>query len=137
MNDVKTDTGQAVTRWQIDLSWFEQNGRSFSVLARECLCPKCYQKLKADSQTVASDKLLKAIRDCCSKAPDFIDVRMPALESVFRLLLAHGNKAMALEDILQELGDRCGAGLYRITGTTLQVLLNNDQYYGLSRVEEA
>jgi len=136
MNDGKTDVGQLLTKWFIDVGWFEQNGRSFSVMARGCLCPKCFQKLKPDSQTVSNDRLLKTIKDCCSKTPDFIHARMPALESVFRLLLSNGNKPIVLEDITRQLGEKCGVGIYRISENTLFTLLRNDQYYGLSQMVE-
>ena len=135
MNDINTNNEQTATKWHIDMNWFEQNGRSLSVLAQGCLCPKCYQRLKPDSQAVSTDKLMKAVRDCCSKTPDFIHAKMPALESVFRLLLANGNKPLLLQDIMRQLGERCGVAIYRVSDANIYTLLNSDRYYGMNRID--
>lgn len=138
MEDNNANNGnneKTVTRWRIDVDWFEQNGRSLSILAQGCLCPKCYHRLKPDSQSVSTDKLIKAVKDCCSKTPDFIHAKMPVLESVFRLLLANGNKPLLLQDILQQLGERCGVPIYRVSDVNLYTLLNSDHYYGMTRIE--
>lgn len=136
MNFGTTETSKFNSRWFIDNTWFEQNSRSLSILVQRCLCTKCYQKLKPDSQFVSIERLMKAVKDCCSKEPEFIRIRMPVLESVFRLLLANGNKPISPGEILQQLGERCGVGLYHLSSVALYALLSNDQYYGLTQNSE-
>lgn len=126
---------QSKSKWFIDLDWFEQNNRSFSVLAHGVLCAKCSQRLKPDIKTVPASELMGAIKKCCSKTPDFINTRLPILESVFRLLLATGNRPLELEEIAKQLGGQWGVGIYRISTGVLYNLLSNDRYYGLSQAQ--
>jgi DNA-directed RNA polymerase subunit RPC12/RpoP len=131
MDDSELDAETADTKWFVDTDWLEGRGRSFQVLAKGVLCPKCNQKLLGKGKTVTNDRMIKTVKDCCSKSPDFIQTRMPVMESVFRLLLANGNKPMALAEIVKQLGDRWGVGIYRIPDATLNALLQTDKYYGL------
>jgi hypothetical protein len=106
---------QPVARWFIDLDWFPQNGRSFSALAWERLCPACRQRLTAP--------------------PGFIHGGLPVLESVFRLFLANGNQPLDLEELSWELSEQRAGGGYRTSPQVLSRLLENDRYYGLGRFE--
>ena len=74
----KEDTGitQARPRWFIDLDWFQQNNRSFSALAQNCLCSKCRESLTGE---ISATDLVTTIKDCCSKTPGFITVELPIL----------------------------------------------------------
>jgi hypothetical protein len=126
---------QPVARWFIDFDWFPQNGRSFSALARERLCPACRQRLTATPPETAAGDLLEAISDCCSKTAGFIHGGLPVLESVFRLFLANGNQPLDLEELSWELSEQRAGGGYRTSPQVLSRLLENDRYYGLGRFE--
>ena len=128
---------QTGERWFIDLDWFQQNERAFFVLARECLCPKCRERLKADEGEVPATELLSTVRKCCSKEPGFITSNLPIMESVFRLLLAAGNRPIDIEELEKQLSELWGGGVYRVSAEILSHLLSSDQYYGLSPVERA
>lgn len=127
---------QAESRWFIDLDWYQPNNRSFSTLARACLCAECRKQLMPEEREISPAKLLNTINDCCSKTPDFITGTRPILESIFRLFLAKGNQPLDLEELAQQLNERCGIGAYRASTGVLSRLLESDQYYGLRRVEE-
>jgi hypothetical protein len=135
MYDVNSEVEQSQTEWFIDIDWVERNGRSLSALAWGCLCPECLKRYKSETGLVTTDKLLKSIKDCCSKSSGYVNPTMPILESVFRLMLANGNKPLTLDDIMRQLGERWGISIYRVSTETLRALLNRDQYYGLNPVE--
>jgi len=119
-------TDQVRPRWFIDLDWYQQNNRSFSALVQGCLCPKCREQLKEGE--ISAVDLLTTIKDCCSKAPDFINGRLPILESIFRLFLANGNQPLDLEELRKQLSN------WRGRATSVEILprlLENDRYYGL------
>jgi len=69
VNEENTSTNQATRRWFIDLDWHQQSNRLFFALAQGCLCPKCQKRLKGE---ISAADLLTIIKDCCSKAPNFI-----------------------------------------------------------------
>jgi len=125
-------TDQVRPRWFIDLDWYQQNNRSFSALVQGCLCPKCREQLK-EGQISAAD-LLTTIKDCCSKTPDFINGRLPILESIFRLFLTNGNQPLDLEELREQLSDWRGRAT---SAEVLSRLLENDRYYGLRQVKES
>ena len=130
--DISPD--QVRPRWFIDLDWYQPNNRSFSFLAGECLCPKCYQKLQVEEGEISAADLLTAIKDCCSKEPGFITGELPILESIFRLFLANGNQPLDLEELGKQLSEWRGGDTYRTSVEMLPRLLESDQYYGLRRV---
>ncbi len=125
---------QLKTRWFIDVEWYDLNHRSFFILVRERLCPKCRQQLKVDKKEVSAAKLLTAIKKCCAKEPGFITADLPILESIFRLLLANGNQPLDLEELGKQLSEQRGGDTYRTSVEILSRLLDCDQYYGLRRV---
>ena len=121
-------------RWFIDLDWYQQNNRSFLVLAQSCLCPKCYQRLKKPEISV--EELLTAIKNCCCKIQDFITDRRPILESIFRLFLTNVNQPLDVEEIGEQLREWRGGDTYRTSNEVLSRLLEQDQCYGLRQVKE-
>ena len=76
------------------------------------------------------------IKDCCSRTPEFINDRLPILESVFRLFLANGNQPLDLEELGKRLNEWRGGDPYRTSPETLYRLLKNDRYYGLRPVPD-
>jgi len=127
--DVSTD--QVKLRWFIDLDWYQQNNRSFFILARCYLCPKCRKRLQEE---ISADELLTAIKGCCSKTPGFITDKLPILESIFRLFLANGNQALDVEELGKQLREWCGVDTYRTSAEVLSHLLKDEQYYGIRQV---
>ena len=132
--DITTD--QPEPRWFIDLDWYQQNNRSFFLLAESCLCSKCRERLRAGESEISVADLLSAIIDCCSKTPDFITYKQPILESVFRLFLANGNKPLDVEELKEQLGEWRSGDTYRTSAKVLSRLLRSDRYYGLRQVQE-
>jgi len=126
---------QPESRWDIDLDWFQQNNRSFFLLAQDSLCPKCRKELKVDEKETSAAKLISTIKKCCSKAPEFVNRQLPILESVFRFLLANGNQPVELEELGKQLSERRGGDTYRTSSEILSRLLKNDRYYGFREVQ--
>jgi len=119
--------------WFIDTQWYEKSNRSFLDLAQSSLCPKCMEKLGKKRKKTASSEVLVAIKDCCSKLPDFVTARMPIMESVFRILLANGNRPMTAEDIGRELSEHRDGDNYAGSPQMLTRLLNSDHWYGFKK----
>ncbi len=130
-------SNQVSPRWFLGLGWYQLNHRSFFILARERLCPKCRQQLKVDKKEVSEAKLLTAIKKCCANEPGFISAELPILESIFRLLLANGNQPLDLEELSKQLSEQRGGDTYRTSVEVLSRLLESDQYYGLRQVAES
>ncbi len=126
-------TSQVKPRWFIDLDWHQQSNCSFFALAQGCLCPKCQEQLKGD---ISAADLLTTIKDCCSKAPDFITGALPILESIFRLFVANGNQPLDLEELGRQLSQWRGGDTYRTSAEMLSRLLRSDQYYGLRQINK-
>jgi hypothetical protein len=98
------------------------------------LCLKCRKKRETGEGLLSDDDFLASIRDCCSRAPEFITPRLPILESVFRLFLANNNQPLDLEELGKRLSQWRGGGASGIS-EILAPLLENDRYYGVRRVE--
>ena len=121
----------AEEHWFIDLDWYQQSSRSFLVLARHCLCPKCRERLK--EKEISPEDLFPMVKDCCSKAEDFITDSVPILEGIFRLFLANGNQPLDLDEVVEQLSKWRGGMGYLTSPQLLSRLLESDQYYGLRR----
>ncbi len=118
-------------QYYIDFTWYEENNRSFAVLARSRLCPACRDKLKRSKRS--EEALLLTIKDCCSQIPGFITPKLPILETVFRIFLANGNELLTLEEIRQKLEEYRGEG-FGLTPEALSRLLDNESYYGFRQI---
>jgi hypothetical protein len=121
--------------WAISLEWLAQNNRSLAALAQGYLCPKCAKKLSAKRNKASPQAIIAAIRDCCSRSRDFINIQMPVLESIFRLFLTNGNQPLPLEELSRELNERRGGDVYRTSPEILLRLLKSDSYYGLQETK--
>ncbi len=129
-------TVQPEKRWIVDLEWFEKNNRSFIDFARRSLCGKCAEKLQKKKKKVSVEEVMAAVKDCCSKAPEYITGKLPTLESVFRILLANGNQPMGVNEINKELSLRRGGDAYTVSPQALNRLLSNDRWYGFKQAAE-
>lgn len=119
-------------RWYIYLEWYKRNQRSFTVTARNTLCPKCQKRMKSAGDS--ANKLISFVRDCCSDSPDYITYTLPIMESVFRILIAGGNEPLDAKEILRRLSERRGTALI-VSAESLDRLLASDHYYGISQVQ--
>ena len=134
MDEEDISTDQVKPCWFIDLDWYQQNNRSFPVLAQSYLCPKCCKRLEAEEKEASVAELLSAIRDCCSKTSGFITPQLPILEGIFRLFLASGNQPLDLEELGKQLSEWRSGDTYGTSAEILFRLLESDQYYGLKQV---
>ena len=129
-------TGQPTSKWVIELGWYEVNNRSFIDLARRSLCPKCVDKLQKKKKKAGTDDIMAAIKDCCSRNPDFITAKLPIMESSFRVLLANGNQPMDTITLSRELNLHRGGDSFGVPPEVLDRLLSNDRWYGIKKVIE-
>jgi hypothetical protein len=125
---------QTEDKWVIDIDWLEANDRSFSVMVSNYLCAKCRKKLKLDRVESRPEDILKSIKTCCSRGDEFLSPTLPLQESVFRVLLANGNKGLTSDEINLDLGNRRGIDVYRTSPELLTRLMENDRHYGFKAV---
>ena len=135
MSEEDTTNGLEEMRWFIDLDWLRENRRSFSVMTQRCLCDKCRKKLKVGKGEVPAGKLITAIKSCCSKEENFINGELPVMESIFRLLLAGGNKPVTLSELGEQLRGRRGGSHGSTSPEILYRLMANDLFYGLNQAQ--
>ena len=129
----QTEVQPAEARWAIALDWFPLNRRSASVLVKDYLCPDCARRLSTKKE-VALKALITSIESCCSQTPDFINDKLPILESAFRLFLRNGNRPMTLKELSSELGQVRFGDVYRTSPEALLRILKNDRFYGLQEI---
>lgn len=113
----------------IDLDWFQESGRSFTVIAQHCLCQACQERLASEPEAMPPASLVTNISDCCSKVTGFVNPKLPLLEKIFRLFLSKGNQPLSLTELITQLGlysDRPTS----LSHQTIRCLLDNNQYYG-------
>ena len=135
-NGKEVITEEVSPRWFLDFDWYQQNNRSLLVLTQHCRCRNHQEQIGTGKSEVSTSDLIATIRDCCSQEPEFITIRLPILENVFRLILANGNKPLDLEELGNQLRERLGGDTYRTSPEMLSRLLSNDRYYGLRQVAD-
>jgi hypothetical protein len=129
------------TKFHIDLSWWEKHNRDIRVYMLDHLCAECRESVGTLSEVkwidmvdpdtaevLKVDALWEAIRACCSVKPGYITADTPLLDSIFRVLLANGNRALSV----QELYDRLNR---RPPETILRVLTKGRVYLGIRPVQ--
>lgn len=100
------------TKFYIDFSWWEKQNKDIRILMRELLCPECNKALSETPDTqmldlidpetaevTKVDAVWEAIRACCSLKPDYITADTPLVESIFRVLVANGNKPLSILEL--------------------------------------
>ncbi|NPV07183.1 MAG: hypothetical protein HPY83_04360 [Anaerolineae bacterium] len=125
------------TRFQIDLDWWEQQGRNFRVELWHHLCPGCRLSLAThrgtetidwvDPETAEVhrvDGLWHSLRTCCAERPEFVASDTSLMTAVFRLFLANGNSPLSPLEIWQRLARRDPE-------TILRLLVRGRSYYGI------
>ncbi len=123
------------THWAIALDWFTENNRSVSVLIKDYLCRECALKVKDAKKEPTPEALITTVHKCCAQSPDFINERLPILESIFRFFLRNGNKAIELEELGRELSQLRDGDTYHTSPEALIRILKTDRYYGLQEVK--
>jgi len=127
------DNGEGLCKYYIDLAWYREQERSFALLVASRLCPSSQKKKIPKSDTA----LINTLKQCCSKSEGYITLDMTLAESIFRLLLANGNKPMSLDQmqarLLQYAGDVTGAK--DISIPKLKLVVDNDRYYGMKSID--
>ncbi len=142
--------------YYIDLSWFERANRSFPLLAQARMCDSCREKLGTEeevSEPAVDKKTGKVvfrktkapfgsnpfvvIRDCCSKARDYIRPDQSLLEIVFRIFLANANQPLNAEQLGDQFVEWLGSEISTrdISAPRLQRVLDADRFYGIQRLE--
>jgi len=129
------DNGEAQCSYFIDMNWYQEHGRSFTLLATSRLCPSSQKKKIPKSEA----GLLNTTKQCCSKWEGFLTPSMPLLEMIFRLFLASGNKPLSLEQIQEKLQQRLidSSEPRDLSIPKLKRIIDQDRYYGLRPVAPA
>lgn len=96
------------TPFHIDFDWWKQQEKNWRVYLIGYLCPE-HQTAYSDSagntwidwvdpqtaEVSSVDGLQHTLITHCAKQPDFVSLDTTLVDSVFRLLLAHGNNALS------------------------------------------
>ncbi len=109
--------------------------RSLSVLISSRQCYMCRQELE-DEQITAADPqdFMETVSAHCSREQDYLLPDTPMKESIFRVLLAHGNEPMSAEQISDVLEEKWAMTPFpRDTSPqVIQRLLDDSGYYCIS-----
>jgi hypothetical protein len=106
------------SRFQIDLSLWEEQGRDFRSELNDAMCDDCRDSNQEDSGRVV-DRVnpvtgevtkLDVAWDCligvCATRPNFIPTNMPITRAIFRAFLAEGNRPLTPVEVHQRIGKR-------------------------------
>jgi hypothetical protein len=134
-NDNEKDSSEVQNSYRIDLDWYDEQGRSFTMLAVSRLC----QASKKKKIPKSSNALFTTIRQCCAKREDYIVPSMPLQEMIFRLLLANGNQPLTPGEIKDRLEQALSstAEPRDLSVSKLKRVIDNDRFYGLKAVPAA
>ena len=144
-------------RYFIDADWYDQNDLVFNELLQARMCSQCQGRLGEETEErypVADRRTgrvtyevrrvkygsrpITIIRDCCSRKTGYITPEMPALEAVFRILLANANQPMTLEYVRDQLREWCPTGRCQwllMPADVLRQVILGDRNYGLRLYE--
>lgn len=99
------------SKFQIDISYWEKQGRNFRQEVYDTLCDECKQLYSPEEprtvdhidpvtgQVTQMDALLDCASDVCANAPEFINPKMPLTRSILRAFIAAGNMPQSAEEI--------------------------------------
>ncbi len=144
-------------RYFIDSDWYDQHDLMFLDILQSRMCPQCQARLGEETEErypTADRKTgrvtyevrrvqygarpIPIIRDCCSRKSGYITPDMPALEAVFRILLANANQPMPLEHIREQLREWCPTGRCQwliMPQDVLRQIVRGDHAYGIKEHE--
>ncbi len=104
------------TKFYIDLDYWKSQGRDFREQLYEELCQECRQLYSLDDQRVVDrvdpvtgqverwDSLWECITDVCGQQPEFVSPKMPLTRSIFRALMANGNRPLSAVELQKRIG---------------------------------
>jgi hypothetical protein len=129
------------TPFKIEFDWWKKNDRDWRVYLRGFLCEEhqaLFENLDNDevidwvdpktAEVTQVDGLFHILITHCAKQEDFLSSRMALVDSVFRTLLANGNRPMTSEEL--------GELLNRSPTTILRTLSGLRVYKGIRPVLE-
>jgi hypothetical protein len=122
--------------YSIDQKLLEGRGRSFNALLVQCACDEHVHTLKDTSTPRKGGKsAFSIIATCCSNKSGYLTPTMPALEAVFKVIMAHENKSISIAEISRGLvaAGVNSSGLRDLSPQTLMRIIEGDDYYGFSK----
>jgi len=99
------------SKFKIDLTLWDREGRDFRREVYDSLCDECKQMYSLEEkrdvdhidpvtgEVTRVDVLLDCASDVCADSSDFINPKMPLTRSIFRAFIASGNLPQSAEDI--------------------------------------
>ena len=127
-----SDQQPTFAKYFIDPAMADSTGRSLPVLVASRQCYMCLQGLDEDSTIHAdSQDFFDQILGHCSQAPDFLLPDTPLKETIFRVLLAHGNEPMDAAQISEFIGQRWAMTQFprNTSPEVIQLLLDSSDFY--------
>jgi hypothetical protein len=129
------------TPFKIDFDWWKKHDRNWRVYLRSFLCDE-HQEMFANmdnnetidwvdpetAEVTQVDGLQHILITHCAKQDNFLNSKMALVDSVFRILLANGNKPMTPEEL--------GETLNRPASTILRTLSGVRVYKGIRPVQD-
>ena len=129
------------TPFKIDFDWWKNHDRNWRVYLRSFLCDEhqaMFEEIDNDemidwvdpdtAEVTQVDGLQHILITHCAKQDDFLTSKMVLVDSVFRILLANGNKPMTPEEL--------GNTLNRPASTILRTLSGVRVYKGIRPIQE-
>lgn len=143
VEDVQTTGGYdqqpSFPKYFIDPVKAEATGRSLPVLVASRQCYMCQQGID-DEVAIVSDPqdFIDQIFAHCSQAPDFLLPDTPLKETIFRVLLAHGNEPMNAEQISAFVGQKWAMTQFprNTSPEVIQMLLDSSDFYCIGPVPD-
>ena len=96
------------TPFHIDFDWWKQQEKNWRVFLTGYLCPEhqtAYSEAAESAWIDWVDPITAEVRSVdglqhtlithCAKQPDFVNLNTSLVDSIFRILLAHGNNALS------------------------------------------
>jgi hypothetical protein len=117
------------TRFHIDYTWFEKNGRDINVLLQKYLAPEQLESLAGDAIAEVLDSVdeetgevrrmtraMHLIRTMYANDPGFINPRLPLAELAFRVFLINGNQPLTAIELAARIGRKPAEVLAQLGG---------------------
>lgn len=120
------------TPFEIDFDWWQQHDNNWHVYLFSYLCPE-HQAVFAESdeniridtidpdtaEVRTVDGLLNVLINHCARQPDFLTSNTSLVDSVFRVLLANGNKPMTPVELSEAIHRPAETILRTLAGITI------------------
>lgn len=127
------------TPFRIDFDWWKQHDNDWRIYLHSCLCQEhqaAFTNLDEDylidwvdektAEVTSVDGLEHALMTHCSLQPDFLDMNMPLVDAVFRVMISHNNSPMTPAKLQEFVG--------RPAETILRTLAGPQVYKGIRPV---